>query len=528
MGPCPYCAEKVSPEARLCRFCNRPLLYSVSTTSNLSEREKHEFLKIWNAIDFGGHKHLPLSSYSTARKELDKIPLTLAWDLNRQTADLISQKLGHLGVETRLLGGLPSSQEFHPPQERTSHLASTIYLVTACLAIAAASFIGLRVKEDNSDLAQQAPIQVFTRDPSPQMPDQIPPSQHNSHPVPTPSAEQIFQSERQFERGDVDRLLSATVFIRGESSLGSGFLISSNGYILSNSHVTQNMVEPTVTFRDGRSFRARKVKEDERYDISLIKIDGGPYAYLELGDANEVYAGENVITIGNPNGLSFTITRGIVSYNGRIINETPYLQTDAAINPGNSGGPMINSSLKVIGINTMTSTSAQGISFALPINLACESRGIAGELISPCPKYSIVNASAQNIQVSMDNRTPTADYYQTTSKELYETYQREIQSLQQEAQKLQERNQALAQEVLRDQFNSSLRERIGMEQKALQDKVQDLERQGKESQLRYLDRMIELMERQALDPKYSQSRSQIENAISSAMEKKKQIRETMQ
>jgi S1-C subfamily serine protease len=519
MGPCPYCAEKVSPEARLCRFCNRPLLYSVSTTASLSEREKHEFLKIWNAIDFNEQKRLPLSTYSMARKELDKIPLTLAWDLNLQTADQISQKLGHLGIEKRLLGGLPRSEDFRRAEERTSRFATAAYFVLACVTIGGAAFMGLKFKQEHIELAD---------DPSSEVSDQIAIPQPQNPSAPTPSAEQLFQSERQFERGDVDRLLSATVFIRGERSLGSGFLISSNGYILSNSHVTRDMLEPTVTFRDGRSFRARKIKEDERYDISLIKIDGGPYAYLELGNANEVYAGENVITIGNPNGLSFTITRGIVSYNGRIINETPYLQTDAAINPGNSGGPMINSSLKVIGINTMTSTSAQGISFALPINLACDPRGIAGELLSPCPRYSIVDAGSQNIQVSLDNRSPSPDHYQSTSKELYETYQREIQSLQQEAQKLEERNQALALELKRDEFNSSLRERIAVEQKSLQDKAQALERQSKESQLRYLDRMIELMERQALDPKYAPSRTQIEGAIASAMEKKKQIRETMQ
>ena len=522
MAACPYCAETVGAEARICRFCNRALLYSIVTTTNLSDRQKHEFFRAWAATDLSGQKHLPLTNYSIAKKELDKIPLTLAWDLNFQIADEISQKLNRFGVEKRLLGGLPSSSEFPAPQESTHRWIHFFYLILGISTFAAAGYWMVLQKQQSKALIENLATENSMISELPKAPEAVLIPQ-----VPAPetaSQEQLFPQERQIQRGDVDRLLSATVFIRGEQTIGSGFLISSSGYILSNTHVTGSMSQPVVLFRDGRSFKARKVREDERYDISLIKIDGGSFPYLELGDANEVYAGEPVITIGNPGGLSFTITRGIVSYNGRLINQTPYLQTDAAINPGNSGGPMINTSLKVIGINTLTSTSAQGISFALPINLACDSNGIASSIVSSCSRYSSHSSDGESMQVSHPRSTDT---YQLESQSFYQSFQKEMARLTEEFESLKQDFDQLQAQINQDPLNQSLRERLEIQQNALTKRSREIQIQAKESEIRYIDQIISLLERQSLDSSYGALRPQIEASIDQARKKKKSIQDSI-
>jgi len=470
-----------------------------------------------------GCKHLPLNTYSSAKKELDKIPLTLAWDLNRRTANTLLQKIQHLGIEIRLLGGLPSSDIISSQTERSRGPLPALYLTTSiCALVGLAAWIALRSSSDVSQSITDATLihskQESLPTPAPVELPQLSPSQSNR------STEETFPAERSFQRNDVERMLSSTVFIRGEQTIGSGFLISSNGYILSNSHVTQAMQQPIVQFRDGRTFKARKVSEDDRYDISLIKIDGDLFPFLELGDANQVYAGESVITIGNPSGLSFSITRGIVSYNGRIINQTPFLQTDAAINPGNSGGPMINSDLKVIGINTLTATSAQGISFALPINLACDSRGIASSLVPICTSYSMATDRNSQSQVSFSTPSTGPDPYQLSSEDYFSNHQREIKALSEEMDEIKVKQEALQRELSQDPYNNSLRQRVESQNVNLTEKARSIQRRGRESELRYLDQIISLLERQSIDPRYSIVRPQIEKTISETRLQRNQIK----
>ena len=130
-------------------------------------------------------------------------------------------------------------------------------------------------------------------------------------------------------------------------SLGSGFIIDPKGYILTNNHVVKSATEIKVKLHDGSTYKAKLVGADPKTDIALIKIDpkGKPLAYAKLGNSDKVQIGEWVLAVGNPFGLSYTVTAGIISAKGRVIGEGPYdnfLQTDASINPGNSGGPLIN------------------------------------------------------------------------------------------------------------------------------------------------------------------------------------------
>jgi serine protease Do len=159
-----------------------------------------------------------------------------------------------------------------------------------------------------------------------------------------------------------------------QKSLGSGFIISPDGYIFTNNHVVEQADKILVKLSDGKEYEAKVIGKDAKTDIALIKIkpnDSLPVA--ETGDSDKLRVGDWVMAIGNPFGLEQTVTAGIVSAKGRVIGAGPYdnfIQTDASINPGNSGGPLFNMEGKVIGINTAIVAQGQGIGFAIPISMA--------------------------------------------------------------------------------------------------------------------------------------------------------------
>ncbi len=166
---------------------------------------------------------------------------------------------------------------------------------------------------------------------------------------------------------------------RKQVGQGSGFIISADGYILTNNHVVENADKIKVILNDGREFNnAKIIGTDPESDVAVIKIDGEDFPTIELGDSDDLRIGEWVIAVGNPFGLSETVTVGIVSAKGRYVGITKggyedFIQTDAAINPGNSGGPLLNLDGKVIGINSAIfsrSGGYMGIGFAIPINMA--------------------------------------------------------------------------------------------------------------------------------------------------------------
>ncbi len=161
-----------------------------------------------------------------------------------------------------------------------------------------------------------------------------------------------------------------------QRSLGSGFIISKDGYLFTNNHVIERADEITVRLSNGNEYSAVVKGSDKNTDIALLKIDADEkLPAATLGKSSELRVGEWVMAIGNPFGLSQTVTAGIVSATGRVIGAGPYddfIQTDASINPGNSGGPLFNMAGEVVGINTAIVAQGQGIGFAIPIDMAKE------------------------------------------------------------------------------------------------------------------------------------------------------------
>ncbi|MHC1724869.1 MAG: Do family serine endopeptidase [Syntrophobacteraceae bacterium] len=155
---------------------------------------------------------------------------------------------------------------------------------------------------------------------------------------------------------------------------GSGVIISSDGYILTNNHVVEGAKEVEVTLNDRKEFKAQIIGLDPKTDLAIVKIDAGrSLPAANIGDSSALRVGDWVLAIGNPFGLNQTVTSGIVSAKGRVIGAGPYddfIQTDASINPGNSGGPLFNMNGEVVGINTAIIAEGQGIGFAIPINTA--------------------------------------------------------------------------------------------------------------------------------------------------------------
>ena len=176
----------------------------------------------------------------------------------------------------------------------------------------------------------------------------------------------------------------SSIFSNNEESdlgLGTGFIVTSDGYIVSNSHVTGDKYSKCyVTLENGNSYDGTVVWSDTDLDLSIVKITAKNLPYVSLGDSSSIRVGETVYAIGNPIGFEFrrTVTSGIISAKNRTIkieeeNKSSYMtdliQTDATINPGNSGGPLIYPSGEVIGINTVKISTAEGIGFAIPINI---------------------------------------------------------------------------------------------------------------------------------------------------------------
>ncbi|MDA9909610.1 Do family serine endopeptidase [Gammaproteobacteria bacterium] len=169
-------------------------------------------------------------------------------------------------------------------------------------------------------------------------------------------------------------------------SLGSGFIISEDGYIITNHHVVDNADEITITLNDRREFAAEVIGSDESSDLALLKIEATGLKPVVLGNSSRLKVGEWVLAIGSPMGLRFSVAAGIISYMGRNIpngsggNYVSFIQTDVAINPGNSGGPLFNLKGEVIGINSQIFTStggSMGLSFAIPVDVA---KNVIGQL----------------------------------------------------------------------------------------------------------------------------------------------------
>jgi len=211
------------------------------------------------------------------------------------------------------------------------------------------------------------------------------------------STTQVIRNERTQEGGDLNgdedpfelfRRFGFPVPPRGQfpaqpreqrtQSLGSGFIIAADGYILTNAHVVANAEEITVKLSDKREFKGKVIGSDARSDVAVVKINAKDLPTADIGSSDKLKVGEWVIAIGSPFGLENTVTKGIVSAKGRTLPDdtlVPFIQTDAAVNPGNSGGPLFNIRGEVVGINSQIysrSGGFMGLSFAIPIDTAME------------------------------------------------------------------------------------------------------------------------------------------------------------
>ncbi|NLJ60123.1 MAG: PDZ domain-containing protein [Firmicutes bacterium] len=167
-------------------------------------------------------------------------------------------------------------------------------------------------------------------------------------------------------------------------AIGSGFIVRADGYVLTNNHVIEGAKEIVVTLADGRKFQGKTMGRDPRNDLAIVKIDAKGLPAVQLGDSDKIRPGDFAIAIGNPYGLQHTVTAGIISGLARSLDGDPtepgiYIQTDAAINRGNSGGPLIDIDGRVVGINTAIIPQAQGLGFAIPVNVA---KSVMDDLIS--------------------------------------------------------------------------------------------------------------------------------------------------
>jgi len=171
----------------------------------------------------------------------------------------------------------------------------------------------------------------------------------------------------------IGRALRQTVLLEGDGVYGSGILIvPARGLILTNWHVVEDMRAPRVTLSDGSVGSAHLVESDRGLDLALLEgpvVDAPPPA---LGDATDLRPAQTLYAIGSPRKLGFTVSRGIVSYAGRSMDGTRYIQTDLAINDGNSGGPVLDTHGRIVGIMTFILRRSSGLAFALPINYAVE------------------------------------------------------------------------------------------------------------------------------------------------------------
>ena len=179
--------------------------------------------------------------------------------------------------------------------------------------------------------------------------------------------------------GQIPRPRGAPERDQEQQSVGSGFIISSDGYLITNAHVVDGADEVNVKLTDKREFKAKVIGTDKRADVALLKIEAKDLPKVTIGDPEKLKVGEWVVAIGKPFGLENTMTAGIVSAKGRDLpqeNLVPFIQTDAAINPGNSGGPLFNLRGEVVGINSLIFSRTggfMGLSFAIPIDLAMNS-----------------------------------------------------------------------------------------------------------------------------------------------------------
>ena len=169
----------------------------------------------------------------------------------------------------------------------------------------------------------------------------------------------------------IEDVVKAVVNVRTNLGQGSGVIFDNNGYLVTNNHVINGATEINVIDYNGNSYNAVVKRTDANSDLAVLKIEGNGFSYLDFEDISNVHIGDRVIAVGNPLGLSFSVTEGIISGLNRQLDNSGigYIQADVPINPGNSGGPLVNSAKKIVGITTLKISNSEGLGFAIPSNV---------------------------------------------------------------------------------------------------------------------------------------------------------------
>jgi len=509
MRPCSFCGETVKKEARQCVHCRRNISITAGLSRALSEKEAYALFRSWNRLTYDHANLTRWVDYGAAKRQLTKSPTTLAknlsfaqWeDFERRFNDLpLTQECEELAVELE-----------QAPPTNTQRLLWTSYLFIGLTALG----VSLHLLWQNTSEPTESPR------PTQSISIQIPETDPTEKPAPLLPKASALDTRQLMEHA-----LDSTVFIRDAGSLGSGFFISTDGHILTNYHVVQNMRSPRVYFRSGEEYPAQILRTDPDKDLALLTINQQVDHTFKLADASLLHPGQPVITIGNPSGLGFTVTQGIVSYVGRPIDGLLYIQTDSAINPGNSGGPMLNSDFEVIGINTLTAKEEKGISFAVPSNYAFHgiSSGI-GEYPRAAMEFPVLENNSSRPQIAGREQPPRSA--------ARNPYWQEIQNLQQERtrriERLQAEGQALVSEAddlqekipqtnlirQRDQHQARLTQ--------IQQHLDTLNRQITQEQIRYLRRLVSVLQRQQGDSAFRDNQAKIQEQIRNAEAERRQL-----
>lgn len=372
---CPHCAEAIQLKANTCRFCKQDVRLTVTFKKKPTGTSLSELVQI--LFERFGKSQFP--TYGAMRKALEEPQAVIASGIHRADANEISHFVSEFDGEAIAFLTTPDqAQKSADPKTSSIRLSTVLELVALAFGI---SFYFWYDKKPSEPPSTTTEIKSENVSYSP-MPD-----------LKVQKQSEGLISKKKFPQihFNIKTLIEATATLRGNSRTGSAFFIHKDGYLITNHHVTKKMPSFLVQTADGKTRPGRLIRYNEFYDLALVKVEGGPYEILKLGDATSLEPGETVWTIGAPHGLSFTVTKGIVSYVGRKVQGKSFIQADVAINPGNSGGPMINSQGEVVGINNFVVSNAEGLNFAIPINFIYMGNSpIARQVVSTFPDNSIM------------------------------------------------------------------------------------------------------------------------------------------
>lgn len=350
--PCPFCGEKISKSAKLCRFCKSTVSYDLYIFQIPEDTKRKDIVQ--KILEKDNKKFF--STFGAARKALEKKNEPFLQNLRMEDVEKFTQIFQD--------NDIPFDQTIHNHNiNPTFWTKKNIMMVT--MSVAALSMVIYFYRNPPPSFLAKLPQKQMLMD---QPMKEITLGGKTSETEPDERDRQESPKLTKETHATIENLLISTATVFADNSEGSAFFVSKNGHLISNHHVTKSIKDVLIQTFDGKRFKGKVLKSDPYYDLCLIQIDSTDYPPLKLGDATKLHPGDTVWTIGSPHGLSFSVTKGIVSFVGRNVNGKAFVQADVAINPGNSGGPMITDDGEVIGINNFIMKETQGLNFAIPVN----------------------------------------------------------------------------------------------------------------------------------------------------------------